>query len=43
MGYKLDIEIVCEVNKKLIMEIGVKFGMELNDLLLYGYDKVKVS
>ena len=43
MGYKSDIEIAREANKKPIMEIGAKLGMEPNDLLPYGHDKAKVS
>ena len=43
MGYKSDIEIAREANKKPIQEIGLKLGIESKDLLPYGHDKAKVS
>ena len=43
MSYKSDIEIAREANKKPIMEIGAKLGIEAKDLLPYGHDKAKVS
>ncbi|MGB7319164.1 MAG: formate--tetrahydrofolate ligase [Planktotalea sp.] len=43
MGYKSDIEIAREANKKPIQEIGMKLGIESKDLLPYGHDKAKVS
>ncbi|SPH20526.1 Formate--tetrahydrofolate ligase [Ascidiaceihabitans donghaensis] len=43
MGYKSDIEIAREADKKPIQEIGAKLGIESKDLLPYGHDKAKVS
>ncbi|MGH1578210.1 formate--tetrahydrofolate ligase [Planktotalea sp.] len=43
MGYKSDIEIAREADKKPIQEIGMKLGIESKDLLPYGHDKAKVS
>jgi formate--tetrahydrofolate ligase len=43
MGYKTDIEIAREANKKPIQEIGAKLGIGSDDLLPYGHDKAKVS
>jgi formate--tetrahydrofolate ligase len=43
MGYKTDIEIAREANKKPIQEIGAKMGIGSDDLLPYGHDKAKVS
>ncbi len=43
MGYKTDIEIAREANKKPIQEIGAKLGISSDDLLPYGHDKAKVS
>ncbi|WP_293448064.1 formate--tetrahydrofolate ligase [Planktotalea sp.] len=43
MGYKTDIEIAREADKKSIQEIGLKLGIESKDLLPYGHDKAKVS
>ena len=43
MGYKTDIEIAREANKKPIQEIGAKLGIGTDDLLPYGHDKAKVS
>ena len=43
MGYKSDIEIAREAQKKPIQEIGAKIGISSADLLPYGHDKAKVS
>ena len=43
MGYKSDIEIAREADKKQIQEIGIKLGIDSKDLLPYGHDKAKVS
>ncbi len=43
MGYKTDIEIAREADKKPIQEIGAKLGIGSEDLLPYGHDKAKVS
>ncbi|WP_224813859.1 formate--tetrahydrofolate ligase [Hasllibacter sp. MH4015] len=43
MGYKSDIEIAREAQKKPIQDIGAKIGIESADLLPYGHDKAKVS
>ena len=43
MGYKTDIEIAREANKKPIQEIGDKLGIPSEHLLPYGHDKAKVS
>jgi formate--tetrahydrofolate ligase len=43
MGYKTDIQIAREANKKPIQEIGAKLGISSDDLLPYGHDKAKVS
>lgn len=43
MAYKSDIEIAREAQKRPIQEIGVKLGIESDDLLPYGHDKAKVS
>ncbi|MDC1500925.1 formate--tetrahydrofolate ligase [Octadecabacter sp.] len=43
MGYKTDIQIAREANKKPIQEIGAKLGIGSDDLLPYGHDKAKVS
>ncbi|MDG1369158.1 MAG: formate--tetrahydrofolate ligase [Paracoccaceae bacterium] len=43
MGYKTDIEIAREANKKPIQEIGSKLGIPSADLLPFGHDKAKVS
>ena len=43
MGYKTDIEIARDADKKPIQEIGAKLGIGSDDLLPYGHDKAKVS
>ncbi|MDB0061969.1 formate--tetrahydrofolate ligase [Octadecabacter sp.] len=43
MGYKTDIQIAREANKKPIQEIGAKLRIGSDDLLPYGHDKAKVS
>lgn len=43
MGFKTDIEIAREANKKPIQEIGAKLGIPSDDLLPFGHDKAKVS
>ena len=43
MGYKTDIQIAREANKKPIQEIGAKLGIGSDDLRPYGHDKAKVS
>jgi formate--tetrahydrofolate ligase len=43
MANKSDIEIAREAQKRPIQEIGVKLGIESDDLLPYGHDKAKVS
>ncbi|WP_417728799.1 formate--tetrahydrofolate ligase [Roseovarius sp.] len=43
MGYKSDIEIAREAQKRPIQEIGAKRGISSDDLLPYGHDKAKVS
>ena len=43
MGYKTDIEIAREANKKPIQEIGAKLDIPTEHLLPYGHDKAKVS
>ncbi|MCT8160970.1 formate--tetrahydrofolate ligase [Pseudoruegeria sp. SHC-113] len=43
MGYKSDIEIAREANKKPIQEIGAKLGIPSEHLLPYGHDKAKVG
>ncbi|MGB1751347.1 MAG: formate--tetrahydrofolate ligase [Paracoccaceae bacterium] len=43
MGYKTDIEIAREANKKPIQEIGAKLDIPTENLLPYGHDKAKVS
>src|SRR6056300_763575 len=43
MSFKTDIQIAREANKKPILEIGAKLGIEGKDLLPYGHDKAKVS
>ena len=43
MGFKSDIEIAREANKKPIQEIGAKLGIPSEDLLPFGHDKAKVS
>ncbi len=43
MGFKSDIEIAREAQKKPIQEIGAKIGIGSDDLLPYGHDKAKVS
>src|SRR6056300_730837 len=43
MSFKTDIQIAREANKKPILEIGAKLGIEAKDLLPYGHDKAKVS
>jgi len=43
MGYKTDIEIAREVNKKPIQEIGAKLDIPTEHLLPFGHDKAKVS
>ena len=43
MGYKSDIEIAREAQKRPIMEIGEKIGISSDDLLPYGHDKAKVN
>ena len=43
MGYKSDIEIAREAQKKPIQDIGAKIGIGSDDLLPYGHDKAKVS
>ncbi|KIN60255.1 Formate--tetrahydrofolate ligase [Sulfitobacter noctilucae] len=43
MGYKTDIEIAREAQKRPIQEIGAKLGISSDDLLPYGHDKAKVS
>lgn len=43
MGYKTDIEIAREANKKPIQEIGAILDIPSADLLPFGHDKAKVS
>ncbi len=43
MGYKSDIEIAREAQKRPIQEIGFKLGIPSEHLLPYGHDKAKVS
>ena len=43
MGYKTDIEIAREADKKPIQEIGAILGIPTADLLPFGHDKAKVS
>ena len=43
MGYKSDIEIAREAQKRPIQEIGSKLGIPAENLLPYGHDKAKVS
>ena len=43
MGYKTDIEIAREGNKKPIQEIGAILGIPSKDLLPFGHDKAKIS
>jgi len=43
MGFKTDIQIAREANKKPIQEIGAKLGIPTEDLLPFGHDKAKVS
>jgi len=43
MGYKTDIEIAREADKKPIKDIGAKLGIPEAHLLPYGHDKAKVS
>ena len=43
MGYKSDIEIAREAQKRPIQEIGSKLGIPAEHLLPYGHDKAKVS
>ena len=43
MGYKTDIEIAREADKKPIQEIGAKLDIPTEHLLPYGHDKAKVS
>jgi formate--tetrahydrofolate ligase len=43
MGYKTDIQIAREAQKRPIQEIGAKLGISADDLLPYGHDKAKVS
>jgi formate--tetrahydrofolate ligase len=43
MGYKTDIEIAREANKKPIQEIGAILGIPSADLLPFGHDKAKIS
>ena len=43
MGYKTDIQIAREANKKPIQEIGARLNIGNDDLLPYGHDKAKVS
>ena len=43
MGYKTDIEIAREAQKRPIQDIGAKLGIGTDDLLPYGHDKAKVS
>ena len=43
MAYKTDIEIAREAQKRPIMEIGSKLGIEADNLLPYGHDKAKLS
>ena len=43
MTHKTDIEIAREADKKPILEIGAKLGIESEHLLPYGHDKAKVS
>lgn len=43
MGFKTDIEIAREANKKPIQEIGAKLDIGSEHLLPYGHDKAKVS
>lgn len=43
MGYKTDIEIAREADKKPIQEIGKKLGIGTEHLLPYGHDKAKIS
>ncbi|NNF24711.1 MAG: formate--tetrahydrofolate ligase [Rhodobacteraceae bacterium] len=43
MGYKSDIQIAREAQKRPIQEIGDKLGIPSDDLLPFGHDKAKVS
>ncbi|MEM7724559.1 MAG: formate--tetrahydrofolate ligase, partial [Pseudomonadota bacterium] len=43
MGFKTDIEIAREAQKKPIQEIGAKLGIPSDALLPYGHDKAKVG
>ncbi len=43
MGFKTDIEIAREAQKRPIQEIGAKLGIPNEDLLPFGHDKAKVS
>ena len=43
MGYKTDIEIAREANKKPIQEIGAILDIPSADLLPFGHDKAKIS
>ena len=43
MGYKTDIEIAREANKKPILEVAKKLGIPSEHLLPFGHDKAKVS
>ncbi|OUS07588.1 formate--tetrahydrofolate ligase [Rhodobacterales bacterium 52_120_T64] len=43
MGYKTDIEIAREADKKPIQEIGAILGIPSADLLPFGHDKAKIS
>lgn len=43
MGYKTDIEIAREANKKPIQEIGAILGIPSADLYPFGHDKAKIS
>ena len=43
MGYKTDIEIARQANKKPIQEIAAKLGIANEHLVPYGHDKAKVS
>ena len=43
MSYKTDIEIAREANKKPILEIGARLGIDSEHLIPFGHDKAKIS
>ena len=43
MGYKSDIEIAREANKKPIKDIGERLGIPYEHLMPYGHDKAKIG